>query len=243
MARCKGLRALGREAETGTGPGQDRSQRSAETLPATQPPRRLRKRETQLLPLQRTSLCHAPRLCSRPLTLAPPCFSPRPPGPAPPLTPASSHLLILTMADSAPGQSPPQETSCTPLGNRKWSNKTFTSLVWVSVLQQAAGASAEGHMGHLGALRGWSGALVARACAGGTGLHWVAGPPSSTPDQFQAGPGGPPGHPLQTSPQSVLSLTWALAHTRWVTMSPASQVRGSRQVPDHPDTLRWPGCS
>lgn len=205
-----GLRALGpARSRDGTGPGQDRSQRSAETLPAPQHLRRLREREKTTLPLTKD------QPLPRPGSAAGLSHWPRPashPGPRPrphPHTRQLTHLLILTMADSPPGQSPPQETAAPHWGTA--SGPTKPSPPWFGCrTQQAAGANAEGHMGHLGGPAGLEGALGQGLCRG----TWPA-PEGRAPilhsDQFQAGPGGPPGTPLQTSPQSVLSLTWALA--------------------------------
>ena len=85
------------------------------------------------------------------------------------------------------------------------------------LLQQAAGANAEGHMGHLGALLGWSpwpGPVQGHLASIG-----MAGPPSSTQTSSRLALQGYPGTPLQTRLQSVLSLTWALLTPGWVTMA------------------------
>ena len=245
-ARCMGLRTLGPArsrggdwATAGTRPGQDRSQHSAETLPAHDTQEGLGKERRQL-PLTKDRPLPRPRLCSGSLTQAPPCFSPRPPGPAPPLSPVRrpSRQPAHAPPDPHHGQLHHQDKvlrrrQLHPVGEPQMVQQNLHLLGLSVVLQQAAGANAEGHRGHLGALLGWNpGPGPVQAHLASTG---VAGPPSSSQTSSRLALEGHPGTPLQTSLRSVLSLTWALAHTRVGHHgSSLTGVEVPRQVPDHP---------
>lgn len=60
-----------------------------------------------------------------------------------------THLLILAMVVSATRTKSSAGESCTPLGNRNWSSKTFTSLVSVSYSSRLSVPTAKGHTGRI----------------------------------------------------------------------------------------------
>lgn len=62
-----------------------------------------------------------------------------------PLSRCHTHLLILAMVVSATRTKSSSGESCTPLGNRNWSSKTFTSLVSVSYSSRLWVPTAKGH--------------------------------------------------------------------------------------------------
>lgn len=71
-----------------------------------------------------------------------------------------THLLILAMVVSATRTKSSAGESCTPLGNRNWSSKTFTSLVSVSYSSRLSVPTAKGHTGRIHDPPCWLGALL-----------------------------------------------------------------------------------
>lgn len=119
-----------------------------------------------------------------------------------------THLLILAIVVSATRTKSSAGESCTPLGNRNWSSKTFTSLVSVSYSSRLWGANSKRSHGRVRGPCHVGVSLPSEPQAGGLRRGSASccsdkapGGPLPRPDSRLA----PGGLPIQSRPQASSS--------------------------------------